>query len=71
MFALPSVMSVYCSLVVTCWRRADLLAALLCETFSCAFVTFPYGVLGQMWYLVVSIPNFCLLSFISGSLSFG
>ena len=28
--SLPSVMSVYCSLVVTCWERADLLAALLC-----------------------------------------
>ena len=21
------------------------------------FVTFPYGVLGQVWYLVVSIPD--------------
>ena len=36
--SLPSVMSAYCSLVVTCWERADLLA-LLCVTFSCAFVT--------------------------------
>ena len=24
------------------------------------FRTFPYGVLGQVWYLIVSIPNLCL-----------
>ena len=30
--------------LVTCWERADLLAR-LCVMFSCAFVTFPYGVL--------------------------
>ena len=60
--SLPSVMSVYCSLVVTCWERADLFA-LLFVTFSCAFLTFPYGVLGQVWYLIVSIPDICLLPY--------
>ena len=35
-----SVMSVYCSLAVTCLEKADLLA-LLCVMFSFAFVTFP------------------------------
>ena len=25
------------------------------------FVTFSYGVSGQVWYLVVSIPDICLL----------
>ena len=34
--------------------------------FHCAFVTFPYGVLGQVWYLFVSIPD---LSFLSKSLA--
>ena len=31
--------------------------------FSCVFVIFTYGVLGQMWYmyLIVSIPDFCVL----------
>ena len=24
------------------------------------FVTFPNGVLGQVWYLIVSIPDICL-----------
>ena len=31
--------------------------------FSCVFVTFPYGVLGQVWYLIVSIPDLCQLSY--------
>ena len=48
------------SLVVTCWERADLLA-LLYVMFSCVFVTFPYDVLGQVWYLIVLIPYLCLL----------
>ena len=35
-----TVMSVPCSLVVTCWERADLLA-LLYVTYSCVFCHFP------------------------------
>ena len=27
--------------------------------FTCVFVTFPCGVLGQAWYLIVSILNLC------------
>ena len=42
-----AVLSVPCSLVVTCWERADLLA-LLYVMFSCVFVTLPYGVIGQV-----------------------
>ena len=38
---------VHCSLVVSCWELADLLA-LLYVIFSCIFVTFPCGVLGQV-----------------------
>ena len=51
-----------CSLVVSCWERADLLAPLF-VTFSFAFVTFLYGVLGQVWYFIVSIPDLCILSY--------
>ena len=29
---------------------------------KCVFITFPYDILGQMWYLVVSIPDFCHLN---------
>ena len=48
--------------VVTCWERADLLA-LVCgvQLWVCHF---PIGILGQVWYFIVSIPNFAhLLTF--------
>ena len=47
--------------VVTCWERADLFA-LVCDVYCC-FVTFPCGILGQVWYLIVSIPDLCYLSY--------
>ena len=55
-----------CAFVVTCWERADLLA-LVCgvQLWVCYF---PIGILGQLWYLIVSIPDlytltyFCLAS---------
>ena len=31
--------------------------------FHCVFVTFPFGILGQVWYLIVSIPDRCHLSY--------
>ena len=49
-----------CSLVIIRWERADLLV-LLCVMFSCVIVTFPYDVPGQVWYVIVSFPDFCLL----------
>ena len=42
--------------------KADLLAVLLC------FVTFPFGVLGQVWCLIVSIPDLCLFLFLLSEL---
>ena len=39
-------LSVCCGLVVTC--GIGLTLALLCVMFSCVFVTFPCGVLGQV-----------------------
>ena len=57
-----TVLSVSCSHVVTCWERADLLAHFY-VIFSRVFVTYPYGVLGQLWYLIVSIPDLCLLPY--------
>ena len=29
----------------------------------CVFVTFPCSILGQVWYLIVSIPDLCRLSY--------
>ena len=40
-------------------ERADLLT-LVCDVY-CDFVTFPFGILGQVWYLIVSIPDPCCL----------
>ena len=54
-----TVLYVPCSHMVTCWERADLLAFLY-VMFLC-FVTFPYGVLRKVWYLILSIPDLCLL----------
>ena len=31
--------------------------------FNCVFVTFPCGILGQVWYSIVSIPDLCRLSY--------
>ena len=39
--------SAYCCLVVTCWKRADLLA-LLFVVLNCVIVSFPFGILGQV-----------------------
>ena len=39
--------SCHCCLVVTCLGRADLLA--LVDNIHCIFVTFPCGILGQVW----------------------
>ena len=51
-----------CSLVVTCWERVDFLA-LMYVMLSFVFVTFPYGILGQVGYLIVSIPYLWLLPY--------
>ena len=62
-FAMLSCLYLACSLVVTCWERADVLALpYMYVMFSCVFVTFPYGVLGQVWYLIVSIPDIFIFS---------
>ena len=30
---------------------------------NCEFFTFPFGILGQVWYLIVSIPDLCALTY--------
>ena len=30
---------------------------------DCVIVAFPFGILGQVWYLIVSIPDLCILSY--------
>ena len=57
-FALSFCASVYMCFVVTCWERTDLL---VCH--------FPIGILGQVWYLIVSIPDLCTLTYFACKLS--
>ena len=52
---------VYCCLLVTCWERAGLLAFV--GDVYCTFVTLLCGILGHVWFLVVSIPDLGLLSY--------
>ena len=54
-------MSVHCCLVVTYWDRADI-SALFGDVY-CIVITFPCGILGQLWYLIVSFPDLCRLSY--------
>ena len=53
--------SFHCCLVVICWERADLLA--LVGDVYCIFVTFPCDIMGQVWFLIVSFPDICRLSY--------
>ena len=54
--------SVDMCLVVTCWERADLLV-LVCGFSLLVCHYFPTGILGQVWYLIVSIPDLCTLTY--------
>ena len=37
----------------------------LCACIRLNFVTFPCGILGQVWYLIVLIPDLCRLTYFS------
>ena len=54
--------SVHCCLLVTCWEKADLLA--LAGDFWCISFTFPCGILGPVWYLIVLFPDLFCLSYL-------
>ena len=38
------------------------LDSLVCDVFLC-FVIFTCSVLGQVWYLIISIPDLCLFAY--------
>ena len=59
-FVCHTVLPVHCSLAVYCWERVHLLGSLLCDVFF-FFVTIPYGVLGQVWYLIYPFMIFAFL----------
>ena len=47
------------------WSPAgkELTSWLLFVVFNFVFVTFPCGILGQVWYLIESIPDLCRISY--------
>ena len=58
---MPMCASVYMCHVVTCWERVDLLA-LVCVVLHVSS-SLSLGILGQVWYLIVSIPDLCTLTY--------
>ena len=61
MFVMPLCTSFNLYIVVTYSERAGLFA-LVCGV-SLYFCHFPIGSLGQVWYLIVSIPDLCTLTY--------
>ena len=59
-FAMSLCASVYMCFVVTCWERLTSWLSFVVSTVSCHF---PIGILGQVWYLIVSIPDLCTLTY--------
>ena len=66
-FAMSLCTSFYMCFVVTCWERADLLA-LICGVLL-YFCHFPIGILGQVWYLIVPIPDLCTFTYFDPQLN--
>ena len=55
-----------CLLIGALWSPAGkgLTSWLLFVMSYCDFVTFPFGILGQVWYLIALIPGLCRLSYL-------
>ena len=54
----------YCLFLEALWSPAGRGWPLVCGVFFFGvFVTFTYGVLGQVWYLIVWVPDLCFLPF--------
>ena len=52
-----------CLFIAALWSTAGkgLTSWILFVILNCVFVTLPCGVLGQVWYLIVSIPDLCCI----------
>ena len=52
-------------LIAALWSPAGkgLTSCLSFLVLNCVFVTFLFGILGQVWYLIVLIPDLCRLSY--------
>ena len=61
-------LSLLCCLVYFLQHCTKELTSWPCVMFSCVFVTFQYGVSGQVWYLIVLISELFLLLYFDTSL---
>ena len=54
-----------CMLIVALWSHAGkgLTSWLPFVLLNCVNATFPYSILGQVWYLIISIPDRCPISY--------
>ena len=52
--------------IAAVWSPAGkgLTSWLLFVMFNCIFITFPCGILGQVWYLIVSFPDLRRISYL-------
>ena len=59
-FCLVCVM-LLCPFIAALWSPSGkgLTSCLSFVMFNCLFVAFPFGILGQVWYLIVWIPGLC------------
>ena len=63
LFCLVFAMSL-CASVYMCFVAGKGLTSWLSLVVSnCEFVTFSIGILGRVWYLIVSIPDLCTLTY--------
>ena len=49
--------------IVALWSGKGLTLWPLFMVFNCVFVTFPCGIIGQVWNMIVSIVDLCSLSY--------
>ena len=63
MFLIFVFVMLLCLFTAALWSPAGkgLTTWLLFMMFNCVIATFPCGFLGQVWYLIVSIPDLCHL----------
>ena len=54
-----------CLLIAALWSPdgKGLTSWLSFVVLNCVVATFPFGILGQVWYLIISIPDLCPLSY--------
>ena len=55
--------SAHCCLIIWSPAGKGLTSWLSFVVLNCVVLTFPFGILGQVWYLIVSIPDICPLSY--------